>query len=65
MPVRETGDHSYFGYLYVGDAAAMHERAVREGAEITKGLKDEPWGMREFGLRTPDGHRIMIGQRLG
>ena len=24
-------------------------------------LRDEPWGMREFGLRTADGHRLMIG----
>jgi hypothetical protein len=25
----------------------------------------EPWGMREFGIETPDGHRIMFGQKLG
>jgi hypothetical protein len=29
-----------------------------------KPLASEPWGMREFGLRTVDGHRIMIGQDL-
>ena len=33
----------------------------RRRRRITKPLRDEPWGMREFGLRTADGHRIMIG----
>jgi hypothetical protein len=32
---------------------------------VIKAIKDEPWGMREFGLRTVDGHRIMVGQRSG
>ena len=58
------GDHAYFAYLVVDDARAYYERARQAGAEITKQLADEPWGMREFGLRTVDGHRIMIGQEL-
>lgn len=39
---------------------ACHDAA---GADITKPLRDEPRGMREFGLRTTDGHRLMIGAR--
>ena len=46
------------------DADAYHARAVAAGGEVTKPLRDEPWGMREFGLRTVDGHRLMIGSRL-
>jgi uncharacterized glyoxalase superfamily protein PhnB len=65
MPARDTGDHSYFAYLVVDDVDALCERATARGAEITKSLRDEPWKMREFGLRTVDGHRIMVGQRLG
>jgi uncharacterized glyoxalase superfamily protein PhnB len=65
MPVQKTGDHSYFMYITVDDVAAFHDRAAAGGADITKPVRDEPWGMREFGLRTVDGHRIMIGQRLG
>jgi catechol 2,3-dioxygenase-like lactoylglutathione lyase family enzyme len=39
---------------------------VREmGDEILKPLRDEPWGMREFGLRTVDGHRLMLGSPIG
>jgi len=58
---RELGDHSYFGYLVVDDVDEGYRRVVASKAEIVKTLRDEPWGMREFGLRTVDGHRIMIG----
>ena len=65
IPPRELGDHSYFGYFVVDDVDAYHRRVVASGTEIVKSLRDEPWGMREFGLRTADGHRIMLGGRLG
>jgi uncharacterized glyoxalase superfamily protein PhnB len=48
----------------VDDADAWHRRVVDAGAEIVKPIRDEPWQMREFGLRTVDGHRIMIGHEL-
>ena len=64
MPPADTGFHSYFGYLMVDDADAWHARALAAGAEITKLLTDEPWDMREFGLRTVDGHRLMVGHAL-
>lgn len=63
LPPRELGDHSYFAYLVVDDVDAFHAR-VAGRAELIKQLRDEPWGMREFGLRTVDGHRIMVGQSL-
>ena len=64
LPPRETGDHSYFAYLVVDDVDAYHQRVTAAKAEVTKSIRDEPWGMREFGLRTQDGHRIMIGGEL-
>jgi len=63
IPPSELGCHQYFAYLEVDDIEAFHRRAREEGADITKPLTDEPWGMREFGLRTADGHRIMVAQR--
>jgi uncharacterized glyoxalase superfamily protein PhnB len=40
--------------------------APGRGVELIKPLRDEPWGMREFGVRTVDGHRMMFGaQRAG
>ena len=64
IPPAELGDHSCFAYLVVDDVDAWHERVASAGAEIVKALASEAWGMREFGLRTIDGHRIMIGQDL-
>jgi hypothetical protein len=32
--------------------------------EMMKPLTDEPWGMREFGIVSVDGHRIMFGEEL-
>jgi len=58
----ELGDHSYVAYLSVDDVDAFHERAQSAGAEILKPPRNESWGMREFGLRSPDGHRFMLGQ---
>lgn len=64
MPAAELGDHSYFGYFIVDDVDEYHRTVTGRGAEIIKPLRSEPWGMREFGIRTVDGHRILIGQDL-
>jgi catechol 2,3-dioxygenase-like lactoylglutathione lyase family enzyme len=61
---RELGDHSYFSYLVVDDADACFRDLTAKKAELISTISDPPWGMREFGVRTPDGFRIMIGQRL-
>lgn len=60
IPPRELGDHSYFAYLQVDQIDSYYESARSAGATITKSLRDEPWGMREFGVVTIDGHRIMF-----
>ena len=62
MPASDLGDHSYVAYLRVDDVQAFCDRAAEAGAEIMKPLTDEPWGMREFGVRSVDGHRFMLGQ---
>ncbi len=64
IPPRELGDHSYFAYLQVTDIDALHESVRKAGARITKTIRDEPWQMREFGVVTADGHRIMFGQPI-
>lgn len=64
LPAGELGDHSYFAYLIVDDAKQFYSELTGKNVDLIKPLRDEPWGMREFGLRTIDGHRIMIGQEL-
>ena len=63
-PPAGLGDHSWYGYVTVTDAAALVAEYQRAGAEFTQRLSDKPWGMREFGIRTIDGHRLMFGQEL-
>ncbi len=61
-PAAELGNHSYFAYLYVDGVDQLYEEVAARGAEILSAPADKPWGLREFGLRTPDGHRIMCGE---
>jgi predicted enzyme related to lactoylglutathione lyase len=64
LPASSLGDHSYVAYLRVDDVDDFHARAVAEDAEVLKPPTDEPGGQREMALRSPDGHRFMLGQPL-
>ncbi len=46
--------------IQVDDVDACHAAAVRIGAEIVHPLTDEPWGVRRFFVRDPDGHVINV-----
>ena len=65
MHPSELGCHNYFAYLRVDDVDAYYAQVRRAGVETLGAIEDRPWGMREFGVRTPDGHRIRIGQVIG
>jgi catechol 2,3-dioxygenase-like lactoylglutathione lyase family enzyme len=60
----ELGDHSYFAYLELDEINSFYESVRAKGVQICKTIRDEPWGMREFGLVTADGHRIMFASRM-
>ena len=63
VPVASSlGDHSYVAHLLVDAVDDFHARAVAHGAEILKPPTDEPWGRREMALRSPEGHRFVLGQ---
>ena len=61
-PASELGDHSYVAYLVVEGVDQLYEEVAKRGAEIISGPTTEPWGLREFTIRTPDGHRIRFGE---
>jgi uncharacterized glyoxalase superfamily protein PhnB len=61
-PAGEIGNHSYVAYITVKGIDALHDEVVKRGAEVPSALASEPWGMREFSIRTPDGHRIRFGE---
>ncbi|HEY6192746.1 MAG TPA: VOC family protein [Bacteroidota bacterium] len=65
LPASSLGDHSYFGYLRVDDADAYYKEIKSKGVTILSPLQDKPWEMREFAVRSPEGHRITIGQFIG
>lgn len=46
--------------VQVGDVDAAYAAAVHAGAEIVHPLTDEPWGVRRFFVRDPDGHVINV-----
>lgn len=58
----QLGDHSYFAYLVVDDADGWFAELSGKNVDFLSRPTDKPWKMREFGIRTPDGHRIMVGQ---
>jgi catechol 2,3-dioxygenase-like lactoylglutathione lyase family enzyme len=60
----ELGCHSYFAYLRVEDADSYYRHLIANGADLLSKIENKPWDMREFTLRTPDGHRVTIGHSL-
>lgn len=43
---------------------ALHDRAIAQGLSVTYPPTDEPWGVREFHLRHPDGHMFRVSAGL-
>ena len=46
--------------IQVDDVDACYEAAVALGAQIVHPLTDEPWGVRRFFVRDPDGHVVNV-----
>ncbi|MBX3281451.1 MAG: VOC family protein [Acidobacteria bacterium] len=57
----ETGDHSYFAHCLVENVDEVYEELQTREADIIHRIANKPWGLREFSVRTPDGHRITFG----
>jgi predicted lactoylglutathione lyase len=43
----------------------VHARALEQGLTVTWPPTDEPWNVREFHLRHPDGHTFRVSAGLG
>jgi uncharacterized glyoxalase superfamily protein PhnB len=63
-PAAELGNHSWYVYWNVEGVDELYDEFVAKGALVSSKPTDKPWGLREFGLSTPDGHRIVCGQEL-
>lgn len=65
VPAGETGNHSWFTHVMVEGLDEYFDEVSARGAEILSRPADRAYGLREFVIRTPDGHRIMFAERLG
>ncbi len=48
--------------LHVGhDIDGLHQQVLAQGAMVLEPPVDQPWGLREFTVRAPGGHRLVLG----
>lgn len=62
MTAEATGNHSWFAHALIENVDEVYAEFKTRGAEIISPIADKPWGIRDFCIRTPDGHRIVFGQ---
>ena len=60
----ETGDHSWFAHALVENVDEVYDEFNERGAEIISTIRTQSWGIRDFCVKTPDGHRIVFGQLI-
>jgi len=60
-----TSMHPTLIYLFTHDVDALHAQVAASGVEISSPLQTFDYGMREFEVRDPDGHRLTFGQGVG
>jgi catechol 2,3-dioxygenase-like lactoylglutathione lyase family enzyme len=63
-PASELGNHSYVAYLVVDGVDDLFKEVSARGVDVTSKPTNKPWGLREFGIRTPDGHRLTLGEPI-
>ena len=61
-PASELENHSWFAYWNIEGIDEFYREIAAKGALVTSQPSNKPWGLREFTLRTPDGHRITCGE---
>lgn len=52
-------------YIYVADVDWLYEQYRARGLSVTHPLTTHTYGMRDFVVADPDGHRIAFGERVG
>ena len=62
IPYWKISEGLWNAYFWVDDVAALFEEMRSRGATIDYGLCDQPYDVREFGVRDPDDQDIGFGQ---
>lgn len=63
VPMTRCRDHSLIIQANVDDAYELYREFKAKSADVSE-AEDKPWGLREFGVVTPDGHRLMFTEAL-
>jgi uncharacterized glyoxalase superfamily protein PhnB len=53
--------NAYELYARVPDAEALHLELVERHATVVQPLESQPYGMRDFGVVSAEGHRMIFG----
>ena len=61
----ECGDKCVWILIWVDNVAAVHQRCIDQGLDITWPPTNMPWGVRERHVRHPDGHVFRVSQGMG
>lgn len=61
----DTMDKGCWMSIWVEDVDAAHAECLKNGLDITHPPTNEPWGVREFHVRHPDGHVFRISRGIG
>jgi uncharacterized glyoxalase superfamily protein PhnB len=64
VSARATGNHSLFAYVNCEDIDDLYRRYQACGVQFRQIIADKPWGLREFEVETPEGHRIIFGETI-
>lgn len=62
MTAEATGNHSWYAHALVENVDEVYQELIDRAAVILSPIADKPWGIRDFTVLTPDGHRIVFGQ---
>lgn len=60
----EVGNHAWFARVMVDGLDEYCKEISSRGADVISQPADRAYGLREFVIRTPDGHRLMFAERL-
>lgn len=62
VPAKDTNNHSLFAYVNCEGIDELYKQYEENGVKFRQEIADKPWGLREFEIETPEGHRVLFGQ---
>jgi predicted enzyme related to lactoylglutathione lyase len=51
-------------YIWVNNADALHAELLSKGAQIARGICNQPYGCRDFDVLDCNGYRLCFGQNI-